>query len=321
MERAFFKEIRSKIISQLEDAKKEVIVAMAWFTSGELFEALLNCRKRKVSVKLVLLDNATNFMPYAPDFNELISAGGIVRIARLENGFMHHKFCVIDGRLVITGSYNWTYYAETRNLENILITDNPDAVKLYLEAFNHLVEETPAISFCQRVSWEDLKYCQDIDYDELNYEINNIAKYHNLPERKVIKSSSTVVVEKHTMTPISRFNIGLRVTTDNNNDAMALFVKAGEYLPYTSPEQEFNSAIETRQDAICDILYEYNGFKVKIKEEPIKRITGNSAIEDLTIRIQYTLLPTGHLLVQLKCVETQLVMNVKCDNVELVDYA
>ena len=48
---------------------------------------------------------------------------------------------------------------------------------------------------------------------------------------------------------------------------------------------------------------------------------GNSAIEDLTIRIQYTLLPTGHLLVQLKCVETQLVMNVKCDNVELVDYA
>lgn len=106
MERAFFKEIRSKIISQLEDAKKEVIVAMAWFTSGELFEALLNCRKRKVSVKLVLLDNATNFMPYAPDFNELISAGGIVRIARLENGFMHHKFCVIDGRLVITGSYN-----------------------------------------------------------------------------------------------------------------------------------------------------------------------------------------------------------------------
>jgi phosphatidylserine/phosphatidylglycerophosphate/cardiolipin synthase-like enzyme len=42
-------------------------------------------------------------MYYAPDFNEFIKAGGKLRIANAENGFMHHKFCVIDNDLAITG--------------------------------------------------------------------------------------------------------------------------------------------------------------------------------------------------------------------------
>ena len=37
---------------------------------------------------------------------------------------MHHKFCVIDKTLLITGSYNWTYNAEISNAENILILRN-----------------------------------------------------------------------------------------------------------------------------------------------------------------------------------------------------
>ena len=118
MEQAYFINIRSKIIPILNEAKKEILIAMAWFTSNELFLSLLESLTRGVKVELVLLDNATNFMYYAPDFNEFINAGGILRIAKPENGFMHHKFCIVDDKVVITGSYNWTYYAETRNIEN-----------------------------------------------------------------------------------------------------------------------------------------------------------------------------------------------------------
>ena len=69
---AFFSNIRFEILSLLEHAEKEVLIAMAWFTSAELFDALISCLKRNVKVELVLLDNAINYMYYAPDFNELI---------------------------------------------------------------------------------------------------------------------------------------------------------------------------------------------------------------------------------------------------------
>ena len=121
MEKAYFSDIRNRIIPCLDNATNKIQVAMAWFTSKELFEALINALNRNVDVELILLDNAINYMYYAPDFNELINAGGKLRIAGPEVGFMHHKFCVSDDSLVITGSHNWTCYAETRNVENIVI--------------------------------------------------------------------------------------------------------------------------------------------------------------------------------------------------------
>ena len=140
MEQAYFSQIRSKIIPYLEQAKEEVTIAMAWFTSAELFDALLSCLKRSVNVELIILDNAINYMYYAPDFNLLIEAGGHLRIADSSVGFMHHKFCVIDNKIAITGSYNWTYYAETRNVENIVITDNMEIVNLYLTEYKRLAQ-------------------------------------------------------------------------------------------------------------------------------------------------------------------------------------
>ena len=72
MELACFSEIRNKIIPFLNNATDKIQVAMAWFTSSELFGALLDALNRNVDVELVLLDNAINYMDYAPDFNELI---------------------------------------------------------------------------------------------------------------------------------------------------------------------------------------------------------------------------------------------------------
>ena len=103
MEQAYFSQIRSKIIPYLNQAKEEVVIAMAWFTSAELFDALLSCLERRVNVELILLDNAINYMYFAPDFNELINAGGHLRIADSSVGFMHHKFCVIDDKIAIAG--------------------------------------------------------------------------------------------------------------------------------------------------------------------------------------------------------------------------
>ena len=54
MEQAYFSEIRNKIIPFLNNATDKIQVAMAWFTSSELFGALLDALNRNVDVELVL---------------------------------------------------------------------------------------------------------------------------------------------------------------------------------------------------------------------------------------------------------------------------
>ena len=51
-------------------------------------------------------------------------------------GIMHHKFSIIDGSTLITGSYNWTHSAEDLNDENILIIkDEENIIKEYEKEF------------------------------------------------------------------------------------------------------------------------------------------------------------------------------------------
>ena len=47
--------------------------------------------------------------------------------------FMHHKLIVVDERIVITGSMNYSTNAETNNDENVIIIDNAEIARLYLQ--------------------------------------------------------------------------------------------------------------------------------------------------------------------------------------------
>lgn len=51
---------------------------------------------------------------------------------------MHHKFAVVDGRRLITGSLNWTLTAIQSNKENILVTEEPDLVLPFITEFKRL---------------------------------------------------------------------------------------------------------------------------------------------------------------------------------------
>lgn len=56
---------------------------------------------------------------------------------------LHDKFVVIDGRRVITGSFNWTTQAENRHRENVLILDCQDIARLYEEEWREIEVRTP----------------------------------------------------------------------------------------------------------------------------------------------------------------------------------
>uniref|UniRef100_A0A2I3FY66 Mitochondrial cardiolipin hydrolase n=1 Tax=Nomascus leucogenys TaxID=61853 RepID=A0A2I3FY66_NOMLE len=56
-------------------------------------------------------------------------------------GYMHHKFAIVNKRVLITGSLNWTTQAIQNNRENVLIMEDDEYVRLFLKEFERIWEE------------------------------------------------------------------------------------------------------------------------------------------------------------------------------------
>jgi phosphatidylserine/phosphatidylglycerophosphate/cardiolipin synthase-like enzyme len=54
------------------------------------------------------------------------------------SGFLHHKVIVVDEQIVITGSMNFSTNAEESNDENVIIIDNAEIARLYLQEFERV---------------------------------------------------------------------------------------------------------------------------------------------------------------------------------------
>lgn len=323
MEKAYFSGIRNRIIPCLDNATQKIQVAMAWFTSNELFEALINALNRDVDVELILLDNAINYMYYAPDFNEFINAGGKLRIAGAEVGFMHHKFCVIDDSVAITGSYNWTYYAETRNVENIVISDNSDIVMLFSAEFQRLQNLLSVSSSCARLSWDDIEQRDDVDYRELNYEIEQICEVQNKPVKRFFETKTEVVRTEIKKTAFAKYAIGIQVLDDNGRVSFNPFITSGTKLPYHSKETKFFYDSKNMKEFPCLFIYG-NPNNVKewnlIKEADLMQVAMGTSDVDLPIKISMSLDDNGSLRVDVSCAESGQKLTISTLDSKLVKY-
>lgn len=52
--------------------------------------------------------------------------------------YMHHKFVIIDGTKMMTGSFNWSKNAMLGNNENILFVRDKEIMKKYQDTFDEL---------------------------------------------------------------------------------------------------------------------------------------------------------------------------------------
>ncbi|WP_375415998.1 phospholipase D-like domain-containing protein [uncultured Hymenobacter sp.] len=136
---AHFTGIRAVLLREIGLAQHSVHVAVAWFTDRTLFAALLARQRAGVAVALCLTrdEQNINFRPGGLPFAALEAAGG--RVVVVEGRLMHHKFCILDGRDVLTGSYNWTNRAAQSNEENlVLTTGDPELARHFLREFGRL---------------------------------------------------------------------------------------------------------------------------------------------------------------------------------------
>jgi phosphatidylserine/phosphatidylglycerophosphate/cardiolipin synthase-like enzyme len=118
------------IVSVINDAKTEVLVQAYSLTSSPIARALLNAHKRKIKVD-VLLDKSQRKKHYRS--TTLMANAGIPIFVDDEHSIAHNKVMIIDKKIVITGSFNFTRAAEETHAENLLIIRNRDLAKVYVE--------------------------------------------------------------------------------------------------------------------------------------------------------------------------------------------
>jgi len=123
------------IIENINQAQAFINIAMYTFTDKEIAASLIDAQERGVKVR-VYLDRSQIGSTYSIS-RLLVQEGLKVRIST-NNYIMHHKFAIIDNRLLLTGSYNWTASANNRNDENLMVIDDLEIIARYQNQFEKL---------------------------------------------------------------------------------------------------------------------------------------------------------------------------------------
>ena len=129
--------VAARLVDIIRNATSSIDFLAYTFTSDILAEAMISQAQTGVVVRGVMeRDQASN---PGSEYERLRSAGMDVRLDG-NPGNMHHKVIIVDGVLVITGSYNFSHTAEESNDENVLILYDVDVGTEYLLEFEHIFE-------------------------------------------------------------------------------------------------------------------------------------------------------------------------------------
>lgn len=173
MTEAHFGDIRQLILNELKNAKHDIYVAVAWITDKQLMQILIDKQKEEIDIIIILVKDEINENNKF-DYSGFIEAGG-----KIYWDNHHHKFCVIDRNVVITGSYNWTYSANSRtSRENIIISNEKELIDKYSSEFKLLKKQST-----------ELKLEAKVEYIEVE-RIIEVEKIIEIEKRKGTETSS-----------------------------------------------------------------------------------------------------------------------------------
>lgn len=134
---AFGSDCDELIIEQIDAARQEVKVAIYSVTHQKIARAFAKAAQRGVNVTVKYDEGQA-------DWVGMQAALKILRDAKIpcdaikmsdEYAHMHHKFTVIDGVKVLTGSFNYSAAGAVRNYENLNLISSKAIAAAYLKEF------------------------------------------------------------------------------------------------------------------------------------------------------------------------------------------
>ena len=131
-------DIAEEIIKQINNAQEYIDIAIYSFTYEPIAGAIIRAQRRGVRIR-ILMDKGQS-KGKCSKYKFLLD-NDIAVIQDRRSGYMHNKIAIIDGRILFTGSYNWSKSAEEKNEENLLeFLDEEEIIKVYQQRLDYLWE-------------------------------------------------------------------------------------------------------------------------------------------------------------------------------------
>ncbi len=128
--------IDTYLIANLETARRTIDAATYDFNLPSMADALINAHNRGLIVRLV-----TDTDTLVEEEVQRIVDAGVPVVDDGRNAIMHDKFIIVDGRVVWTGSWNFSQNDTYRNNNNFIGIAAPEIVANYQVVFNAMFEK------------------------------------------------------------------------------------------------------------------------------------------------------------------------------------
>jgi len=132
--------VATHILEILNGAQESINFMAYTITSNEIGNAIIQQSQAGITVAGVM-DEGQVATGQGSEYDLFMQMGVNVRLDGNHAGLMHHKVIIVDEKIVITGSYNFTASAEEENDENVVIIFSPSVAKSYMEEFLRIYEQ------------------------------------------------------------------------------------------------------------------------------------------------------------------------------------
>jgi phosphatidylserine/phosphatidylglycerophosphate/cardiolipin synthase-like enzyme len=140
-------DVEAAVVDVIDGARRQILVQAYLLTSKKIATTLIAAHRRGVDVRILI--DADQLVKVSSSAAPQLVAAGIAVWLETKYQNAHNKIIVVDANMphatVITGSFNFTWTAQHKNAENILIArSNPALATRYAQNWErHMADATP----------------------------------------------------------------------------------------------------------------------------------------------------------------------------------
>ena len=267
--------LQEVILKNLDAAQNTVTIAVAWFTDVVLFNKLLEIQSRGIKIELIITKH--HFNDDSLNDYELISHNNGVFLEIGGNyNTMHHKFCIVDHKVLLQGSFNWTKKANESNNETLLV------IKEDYQAIHEFNEE-----------FERLKRFAGMDKELKELEIAKAIKYFTLIRTFVdLGKPNDIYPYLQEIKDVSELSEIVNLLTSGQYDVA--FVKMDEL------QRNFTAVVNVSHYEKEELIFKIRLISEQIKQLEIEKTNIEEEIDSFNRRFILELNPIIAAILQLK---------------------
>jgi phosphatidylserine/phosphatidylglycerophosphate/cardiolipin synthase-like enzyme len=129
--------VRDKLRVIIGEAEHDVAVAMDRFTDYSMADALIFAAKRGRRVRVVVDGDRRNLL-VGQALGDYLKGGGVEVMYDRSHFNLYDRFLVLDERIVVVGSYPFIEDAPPSPMTDVVVIDDADLARQYLEFFNFI---------------------------------------------------------------------------------------------------------------------------------------------------------------------------------------